>query len=106
MRKFIQVFTTTERKEDAERIAQTLIEKNLAGCIQITGPITSIYRWKNKVERAEEWLCIIKSRQDIFADLEHAIREVHPYEVPEIVAIPITEGNTDYLSWLDEQLHG
>jgi periplasmic divalent cation tolerance protein len=64
------------------------------------GPLTSIYRWKDRVESAEEWQCIIKSRQDLYGDIEKAIRSVHPYEVPEIIAVPLDQGSKDYLDWL------
>jgi periplasmic divalent cation tolerance protein len=97
---YIQITTTTDKKEDAERIALRLVEKKIAACVQIVGPITSIYRWKGNIERAEEWQCIIKSREGLYKEIEHAIRSVHPYEVPEIVAIPIVAGSNDYLQWL------
>jgi periplasmic divalent cation tolerance protein len=100
----IQVITTTETKADAQAIANALVEKRLAGCVQIVGPITSTYWWEGKIETAEEWLCLIKSRRDLYADLEKAIREVHPYDVPEILAVPVTAGSKPYLEWLDGEL--
>ncbi len=104
MRKFIQVLTTTEKREDAENIARFLVEKKLAACVQITGPVMSTYRWKGKVETAEEWQCLIKSREDLFDEVEKAIREVHPYETPEIIATAILAGSEDYLKWLQDEL--
>jgi periplasmic divalent cation tolerance protein len=104
VREYIQVFTTVERREDAERIADMLVGKRLAGCVQIIGPITSTYRWKGNVETAEEWLCVIKSEKNLYVELEEAIREVHPYETPEIVAVPIVAGDREYLKWLDDEL--
>jgi len=101
---YIQVFTTTEKKEDAEKIAKALVEKRLAGCIQVVGPIISTYWWKDNVETAEEWLCIIKSKKDIFNELEKSIKEIHPYEVPEIIAMPVVAGSDDYLQWLSKEL--
>lgn len=101
---YIQVFTTTEKKEDAEKIAKVLVEKRLAGCIQVVGPIISTYWWKDNVETAEEWLCIIKSKKDIFNELEKSIKEIHPYEVPEIIAMPVVAGSDDYLLWLSKEL--
>jgi len=101
---YIQVFTTTEKKEDAEKIAKVLVEKRLAGCIQVVGPIISTYWWKDNVETAEEWLCIIKSKKDIFNELEKSIKEIHPYEVPEIIAMPVVAGSDDYLQWLSKEL--
>lgn len=104
MSNHIQVLTTTETKADAQTIANALVEKRLAACVQIIGPITSTYRWQEKVETAEEWLCIIKSRQDLYQALEKAILEAHPYDVPEILAIPVATGSKDYLKWLDGEL--
>jgi len=104
MGSYIQVLTTTGKKEDAEKIAMTLIERRFAACVQIAGPITSTYRWKGNIEGAEEWLCVIKSREDLYRDVEKAIKSVHPYEVPEIIAIPITAGSGEYLDWLQGEL--
>lgn len=106
MSEYIQVVTTTERKEDAQKIAHVLVEARVAACVQVLGPITSTYRWQGTVETAEEWLCVIKSREDRYQELERAIREVHPYEVPEILAIPVVAGNASYLQWLSDQLQG
>ncbi len=97
---YIQVMTTTETEEEARRIARALVERRLAGCAQVLGPITSTYRWEGKVETAQEWLCLIKSRRDLYPALEAAIRELHAYEVPEILALPVVEGEPHYLEWL------
>lgn len=104
MEGFIQVTTTTGKREDAERIARALVETRLAACVQIAGPIASIYRWKGKIETAGEWLCLIKSRQENFRAVERMIRSLHPYETPEIVAVPLTDGSRDYLDWLRSEL--
>jgi len=72
--------------------------------VQIVGPITSTYWWKGSIETAEEWLCLIKTSQNLYADLEKVIKEMHPYETPEIIAIPILTGSSDYLQWLDNEL--
>ena len=104
MDEYIQVFTSTEKKEDAEKIATVLVEKRLAGCIQIVGPIISTYWWKGNVENAGEWLCFIKSKKTLYDELEKAIKEVHPYETPEIIAVPIISGSKDYLEWLHSEL--
>lgn len=100
----IQVFTTTDRKEDAEHIARLLIEKKVAGCVQILGPVVSTYRWQGKIERSEEWLCFIKTRKDLYDDLEKEIRAVHPYDIPEIIALPIAGGSEQYLQWLNGEV--
>jgi len=104
MNEHIQVFTTTEKKEDAIRIAKILLKKGLAGCIQIIGPVFSLYWWKGKMEESEEWLCIIKSEKSLYNELEKTIKDNHPYEVPEIIAVPIIMGNQDYLDWLNSIL--
>jgi periplasmic divalent cation tolerance protein len=104
MKSYLQVTTTTETKEQAQTIAQHLVETKLAVCVQITGPITSIYRWKGKVENAQEWLCLIKTRADLYNKVEAAIKSLHSYETPEIIAVPIIKGSKEYLNWLDDEL--
>lgn len=96
----LQVITTTETKADAERIATALVEQRLAACVQIIGPMTSIFRWDGKVQIAEEWQCIVKTRRPLYKLVESAIRELHPYQVPEILATAIVEGSSAYLDWL------
>ncbi len=104
MEEYIQVFTTVEEKEEAERIARALVEKKVAGCVQIVGPILSTYRWKGNVETVKEWLCLIKSRRDLYDELERTIKEMHSYETPEIIAMPIVAGSENYLEWLRNEL--
>jgi periplasmic divalent cation tolerance protein len=101
MTEYIQVVTTTERREDAERIARMLVEERLAACVQVSGPITSIYRWRGQIETAQEWRCLAKTRQGLYEAVERAIRRIHPYEVPEIVALPIVAGSAGYLAWVE-----
>ena len=103
MKTYIQISTTTETKKQAQKIAQYLVEQKLAACVQITGPIESTYRWKNKVETANEYLCLIKTRTTLFKKVEAAIKRLHPYETPEIIAVPIIKGSKEYLSWLDDE---
>ncbi len=100
----IQVMTTTAAKADAETIARALVERRLAGCVQIGGPILSCYRWQEKIETAEEWTCTIKTRRDRYGEVEAAIRELHPYQTPEILAVPVVAGSADYLEWLAGEL--
>jgi periplasmic divalent cation tolerance protein len=104
MESFLQVTTTTETRQQAHAIAQYLVEAKLAACVQITGPITSIYRWNDKVENTQEWLCLIKTREDFYDKVEAAIKSQHPYETPEIIAVPIVKGSKEYLNWLDSEL--
>jgi periplasmic divalent cation tolerance protein len=101
MSEHIQVITTTENKTDAEKIAEFLVDKKLAGCVQIIGPISSVYWWQGKIEKANEWLCLIKTTRALYENLESSLRKIHPYKVPEILAIPVVAGSKDYLSWLD-----
>ena len=103
---YIQVITTTASKEDARRIADRLIAARLAACVQIVGPISSIYRWQGNIERASERLCVIKTRLSLYAQVEALIRTLHPYDVPEILAVPVLAGNRDYLRWLNQELAG
>ena len=102
MTEYLQVITTTETKEDAQKIAHLIVEKRLAGCVQVIGPITSVYWWKEKIEEGDEWLCIMKSSQSLYAELEKTIQTIHPYEVPEIISVPIGGGSTRYLEWLEK----
>jgi periplasmic divalent cation tolerance protein len=102
----VQIVTTTATKEDAQRIAQTLVEARLTACVQIVGPITSTYRWRGEIETAQEWQCVAKTRGDLYARVEETIRRTHSYEVPEIVALPIVAESPDYARWLDEQTRG
>ena len=104
MEAFVQVVTTTETKADAEKIANTLVEARLAGCAQLLGPIHSTYWWKDKMETAQEWLCVMKTHQGLYDDVEKIIKTLHPYETPEIIAMPIVEGSRDYFQWLREVL--
>ena len=104
MAEYIQIFTTTESRDDAEMISRNVVEKRLAACAQVLGPITSTYWWKEEIEKTQEWLCIMKSRGDLFNELEEAIKSIHPYEVPEIVAAPIVSGSQSYLEWIDQEV--
>lgn len=103
MKSYIQISTTTETKEQAQKIAKYLVEQKLAACVQITGPIESTYRWKGKVETASEYLCLIKTRITLFKKVEAAIKILHPYETPEIIAVAIVKGSREYLNWLGEE---
>ena len=100
MTEFILVHTSIDSKEGAQKIADLVVSKRLAACCWISGPITSTYWWKGKMEQAEEWVCQIKTRQELYSDLEQAIKNIHPYEEPEIVAIPILMGSQSFLDWI------
>jgi periplasmic divalent cation tolerance protein len=104
MNNFLQLSTTTGTREDAERIAVALVDRRLAACVHVAGPIRSVYRWQGKVETAEEWTCIAKSSRDKLPAIESLLMELHPYELPELVATPIVVGSEAYLDWIAEQL--
>jgi periplasmic divalent cation tolerance protein len=106
MAEFLQVTTTAGSREEAERIALALVERRFAGCVQIIGPMTSIYRWQGQVEQAAEWLCLIKTTRSRYADVEQTILELHSYECPEIIAMPIEAGSPAYLEWLAKESTG
>lgn len=106
MSEFLQVLTTTESRADAQAIARALVERRLAGCVQVVGPIQSTYWWEGAVVEAEEYLCLVKSSREAYPALEAAIEELHPYEVPEIMALPVEAGSRAYLSWLEGELGG
>ena len=102
MSEFLQIITTTDTKNMAKQIAETLVEKKLAACVQISGPMISTYEWEGKIENAEEWYCVIKTRKSLYKEVEESIKALHSYDVPEIIALPILEGNQAYLDWIDE----
>ncbi len=101
---FIVVYVTVGSAQEGDRLAQVLVEERLAACVNRLGPVQSVYRWEGKVERGEEELLMIKSREDLFPRLRERIRELHSYSVPEIIALPVIEGAEAYLQWLGEQL--
>ena len=103
MSNYIQVLTTLPTQAQAQHIAEAIVRQRLAACAQILGPITSTYWWKGQVEKTEEWLCLLKTRQEHYTQLEAALRQLHPYEVPEIIALPILAGFPPYLTWLQEE---
>jgi periplasmic divalent cation tolerance protein len=104
MSNHVEITTTTASRDDARRVARALVERRLAACVQIRGPIESIYRWQGNVETAEEWQCVAKTRRELFSQVEQAIRELHPYEVPEILAVEIARASKAYERWLEEGL--
>ena len=104
MTPYIQVVTTTENREDAEKIARALVEDRLAACVQLLGPIESTYWWKGSIETAREWVCHIKTHESLYDELERTIKAIHPYETPEIIAMSIVAGSNDYLKWLGREV--
>jgi periplasmic divalent cation tolerance protein len=100
----IQVLTTVGSEQEAERISAALLEARLAACVQVLGPIVSRYRWQGAVERATEWQCLAKTEAALYPAVEEAVRAVHSYEEPEILAIPILTGSAGYLAWIGENV--
>jgi len=100
----IVVFSTCCSEEEAGKIARALVEQHLAACVNIVPGVRSIYRWKGEIEDTAEWMMIIKSRRDLMDQLRVAISNIHTYEVPELLAVPVVDGSESYLSWLDREL--
>jgi periplasmic divalent cation tolerance protein len=101
---FLQVMTAVPHKADGERLIDAVVGDRLAACGQLVGPIQSVYHWQGKIERSEEWLCLLKTRAALYGELEAAIKARHPYTVPEILAVPVVAGNADYFEWMRKEL--
>jgi len=102
MANHVLVLTSAGSDEEAGRIAQAMVERGLAACASLFSMVRSIYLWKGALEDHQETMILFKTRADAFPALEAAIREVHSYELPEVIAIPIEQGSRAYLSWIDE----
>ncbi|MBN2600955.1 MAG: divalent-cation tolerance protein CutA [Candidatus Marinimicrobia bacterium] len=102
--KFIQVQFTIDNKSSAEEIARTLIDEKMAACVQIVGPVTSIYRWQNKIEQSGEFLCLIKTEKSLYSRLEQRIKTLHHYKIPEIISIDIVDIESNYSKWIHDSL--
>ena len=100
----ILVVTTVEEKKDALHLGRHLLEKRLIGCAQVSGPVSSQYWWQGKVEQAEEYRLEMKSIAPLLERLEKEIREYHPYDIPEIITTELSAVNSDYQTWLLEEL--
>ncbi|WP_457641745.1 divalent-cation tolerance protein CutA [Persephonella sp.] len=102
---YVVVYITTPDENTARTIAKELVEKKLAACVNIVKGINSIYFWQGNIEDDDECLLIIKTRINLFESLENFVKSLHPYTVPEIIAIPIVAGSKDYLNWIDETVY-
>lgn len=98
------VLCTCPDSQSATEIAEFLVANNLCACVNIIDGIKSIYQWKGKIESSQEHLLIIKSVKDVYPDIERAIVELHPYELPEVIAVSIDTGLPDYLSWINDNV--
>lgn len=94
------VFSTAASVAQAEPIARALVEERLAACVNIVGPVRSIYRWQGRIVRDREVMMIIKTRDTMLKRLERRVRELHPYEVPELLVLDVANGSAPYLDWL------
>jgi periplasmic divalent cation tolerance protein len=95
------VFSTCPDAKSAEAVAETLVAEGLAACVNVVSGLRSVYRWHGKLEKADEHLLLIKSTSSNFSALCRRIRELHPYELPEVLAVPISDGLPEYLSWIE-----
>ena len=96
------VLSTCGSKDEANRIARTLVERRVAACVNIISPVESIYRWEERIDNATEWLLLIKTSAEKAPVVCDAIRELHSYDVPECITIPIEDGSAEYLKWIEE----
>ena len=99
----IVVLSTCASREEAERIGSSLVDRQLAACVTILPGATSIYRWQGKVEKATEWVLVIKTRKDLFESLALELKTMHSYEVPELIAFTIVDGSEAYLNWIESE---
>lgn len=101
---YVLILVTTANKQEADTIAQDLLAQKLIACANIVGPVSSYFHWSGKIEKAEEFLVLMKSRSDLFERIAVAVGKMHSYEVPEVLALPILASSQAYLSWLASSL--
>ena len=104
-RQVLVILVTAENQEEAVRIGEEMVHAKLAACANIIPGVQSIYRWKGKVAKAQEVLLILKSTKPRYRALEKAIKEMHTYDIPEIIALPVTEGFDRYIGWVCSETH-
>ena len=102
----IVVLSTCANAEDADRIARALVDHRLAACVSVVPGLRSHYRWQDRIETTDEVLLVIKTSRELFVPLQAELAKIHPYEVPELLALPVVEGSINYLHWLDSNLEG
>jgi periplasmic divalent cation tolerance protein len=101
---YIVVFVTVKEVEEARKIAKDLVKRRLAACVNILPEIESHFWWKDKLEAEKEILLIIKTKDTLLTELTKAVKKIHSYSMPEIIALPITGGSRDYLEWVDSEI--
>ena len=104
MTSYIIVMITVANKREGKRIAQCLLREKLIACANIVGPVSSLFRWSGKIVDSREQLVLMKSRVDLFDKIVERVKMLHSYEVPEIISLPVAEGSTAYVEWLDSCL--
>jgi periplasmic divalent cation tolerance protein len=102
----VVVLCTIGSAEDAERVARAVVERGLAACVNVVPGVTSFYRWRGEIARDAEWLMVMKTTAARFEALREALVKLHPYDVPEVVELPIERGHAPYLDWIDESVAG
>jgi periplasmic divalent cation tolerance protein len=102
----VVVLCTVGSMEGAETIARTVVERHLAACVNVVPGVSSFYRWKGEVARDPEWLLVMKTTAARFEALREAVVDLHPYDVPEVIELPIERGHAPYLDWIDESVAG
>ena len=104
MSNYIVVYVTVPSAIEGEKLASLLVNERLAACVNRVGPVQSTYWWQGRVERDEEYLLVIKTKEDLFDRLKTRVQALHTYTVPEVIAMPIVKGSESYLKWMDEEL--
>jgi periplasmic divalent cation tolerance protein len=98
------VLSTIDKESVAKELAQGMVQKKLAACVNILSACTSIYRWKGKIQEESEYLMVIKTKKENYSQVEKYLKESHPYDVPEIIGWEVTQGSADYLNWLKAEV--
>lgn len=103
MDKYILILTTVPEEKTGQTIATRLLEEKLAACVTISAASQSFYWWKGQISKEPEHILLIKTRANLYEELEKKIQEIHPYDVPEIIALPVQKGSADYLNWIEKE---
>lgn len=103
MAEHLMLITTTDSREEADKLAASVINARLAACAQVDGPISSVYWWEGEATSDQEWRLMFKTSAERYEDLEEHIKANHSYDVPEIVATPLTRGSAEYLGWVTRE---
>lgn len=103
---YLVALVTAGSEAEARKIAQGLVTRMLAACVNIVPGVTSIYRWQEEVQEDQEWLLVVKTRRDVLEELIQYVQRIHSYDLPEIIAVSLAGGSRDYIRWLDRAVHG